>query len=158
MGGLLARVVWAGDITQSTGGPCPAKIWGDTLQAEARLVQRPQPRTNLGTFEEQSPVNEQRGVGCVGKTVEGRGDHWGFSDSKEGIWNFFASAVGNHWKALSLGIIWSGSILAQMIKNLPAMQIQSLGWEDPLEEGMQPTPEFLHGKSHGQKGLTGSSP
>ena len=123
-----------------------------------RLMQRPQPRTNLGTFEEQSPVNEQRGVGCVGKTVEGRGDHWGFSDSKEGIWNFFASAVGNHWKALSLGIIWSGSILAQMIKNLPAMQIQSLGWEDPLEEGMQPTPEFLHGKSHGQKGLTGSSP
>ena len=28
---------------------------------------------------------------------------------------------------------------AQMVKNLPAMQetwVQSLGWEDPLEEGM----------------------
>ena len=25
---------------------------------------------------------------------------------------------------------------AQMIKNLPAMRIQSLGWEDPLEKGM----------------------
>ena len=31
------------------------------------------------------------------------------------------------------------SLLAQMVKNLPAMQqtcVQSLGWEDPLEEGM----------------------
>ena len=32
-----------------------------------------------------------------------------------------------------------GSLVAQMIKNLPAMQetrVQSLGWEDPLEKGM----------------------
>ena len=31
------------------------------------------------------------------------------------------------------------SLVAQMAKNLPAMQdtrVQSLGWEDPLEEGM----------------------
>ena len=31
------------------------------------------------------------------------------------------------------------SLVAQMIKNLPAMretQVQSLGWEDPLEKGM----------------------
>ena len=31
------------------------------------------------------------------------------------------------------------SLVAQMIKKLPAMQetwVQSLGWEDPLEEGM----------------------
>ena len=31
------------------------------------------------------------------------------------------------------------SLLAQMVKNLPAMRetwVQSLGWEDPLEEGM----------------------
>ena len=34
-----------------------------------------------------------------------------------------------------------------MVKNWPAMQetwIQSLGWEDPLEEGMQPTPITVH--------------
>ena len=34
--------------------------------------------------------------------------------------------------------LWA-SLLAQMVKNLPAMQetrVQSLGWEDPLEEGM----------------------
>ena len=31
------------------------------------------------------------------------------------------------------------SAVAQLVKNLPAMQetwVQSLGWEDPLEEGM----------------------
>ena len=35
-------------------------------------------------------------------------------------------------------IIWA-SLVAQMVKNLPAMwdtQVQSLGQEDPLEEGM----------------------
>ena len=53
-------------------------------------------------------------------------------------------------------LIWS--ILAQMVKNLPAMQIWSLCQEDPLEECMQPTPEFLHGKSHGQRSLMGYSP
>ena len=38
-------------------------------------------------------------------------------------------------------IYWllSDSLVAQMVKNLPAMHetwVQSLGWEDPLEEGM----------------------
>ena len=42
-------------------------------------------------------------------------------------------------------IFWSlitlrrASLLAQLVKNLPATQetwVQSLGWEDPLEEGM----------------------
>ena len=35
--------------------------------------------------------------------------------------------------------IWA-SLVAQLVKNLPAMQVmdlgQSLGWEDPLENGM----------------------
>ena len=38
------------------------------------------------------------------------------------------------------------SLLAQSIKNLPAMQetwIQSLGWVDPLEEGMATHPSIL---------------
>ena len=40
--------------------------------------------------------------------------------------------------------------MAHSVKNLPVMQetcVQSLGWEDPLEEGMQPTPVFLPGES-----------
>ena len=47
-----------------------------------------------------------------------------------------------------------------MVKNPPAMQetqVLSLGQEDPLEKGMQPTPVFLPGKSHGQRSLTGYS-
>ena len=34
--------------------------------------------------------------------------------------------------------IWA-SLMAQMVENLPMMQetqVQSLGWEDPLEKGM----------------------
>ena len=37
-----------------------------------------------------------------------------------------------------IGLIWA-SLVAQTVKNPPAMQdtsVQSLGWEDPLEEGM----------------------
>ena len=38
------------------------------------------------------------------------------------------------------------------------MCVQSLGWEDPLEEGMAITPVFLPGESHGQRSLVGYSP
>ena len=42
------------------------------------------------------------------------------------------------------------SLVAQMVKNSPAMWeiwVQSLGWEDPLEEGMATIPVFLPGES-----------
>ena len=35
--------------------------------------------------------------------------------------------------------------------------IRSLGWEDPLEEGMATHPVFLPGESHGQRSLAGYS-
>ena len=47
-----------------------------------------------------------------------------------------------HSTAWQLYILYSGywaSVGAQVVKNLPAVQetwVQSLGWEDPLEEGM----------------------
>ena len=47
-----------------------------------------------------------------------------------------------------------------MVKHLPAVretQVQSLGWEDPLEKEME-TPVFLPGEFHGQKSLAGYSP
>ena len=53
----------------------------------------------------------------------------------------------------------SGCCGAQTVKNPPAMQktrVPSLGWEDPLEEGWQPTPVFLPRKSHGQRRLAGT--
>ena len=40
--------------------------------------------------------------------------------------------------ATNHGLCWA-SLVAQTVKNLPAMQeteVQSLGWEDPLEKGM----------------------
>ena len=48
-----------------------------------------------------------------------------------------------------------------MVKNLPALQetqVQSLGWEDPLEEGRGSTPVFLPGESYRQRSLVGYSP
>ena len=60
------------------------------------------------------------------------------------------------------------SLVAQSIKNLPAMQetqVQSLGWEDPLEKGMathssilawripwteEPWPAVVHGVAQSQ--------
>ena len=48
-----------------------------------------------------------------------------------------------------------------MVKNLPVMQkiqVQSLGWEDPLEKEMVHPPVFKPGEFHGQKSLVGYSP
>ena len=50
-----------------------------------------------------------------------------------------------------------------VVKNLPVMQevqenpVQSLGWEDSLEEEMV-TRSSLPGESHGQRSLVGYSP
>ena len=54
--------------------------------------------------------------------------------------------------------------MAQQVKNPPAMWemqemwVQFLGWDDPLKRKWQPTPIYLHGKSHGQRSLAGYSP
>ena len=48
---------------------------------------------------------------------------------------------------------FGASLVAQMVKNLPAMQeiqVQSLSWEDPL-----PTPVFLPEEFHGPRSLVG---
>ena len=38
------------------------------------------------------------------------------------------------------------------------MQVRSLSWEDPLEEGIQPIPIFLPGESYRQRSLVVYSP
>ena len=48
------------------------------------------------------------------------------------------------------------SLVAQLIKNLPAMWetwVPSLGWENPLEDDMVTHSVFLPGESHGQTSL-----
>ena len=52
-------------------------------------------------------------------------------------------------------------LVAQMVKNLPAMketQFQSLDGEDPWRKEWQPTPEFLSGEFNGQRNLVGYNP
>ena len=52
------------------------------------------------------------------------------------------------------------SLVAQSVKNLPAMQktwVQSLGLEDPLEKGTAIS-VFLSGESQGLRSLAGYSP
>ena len=55
-------------------------------------------------------------------------------------------------------IIWA-SLVAQTVKNLPAMQeikVQSLDWEDPLEKGMATHSSILTWiYFHGQRSLVG---
>ena len=54
------------------------------------------------------------------------------------------------------------SLVAQWVRNLPAIQetrVQSLGWEDPLEEETATHSRvFLPGESHGQRSPVGYSP
>ena len=53
------------------------------------------------------------------------------------------------------------SLVAQLVKSLPAMQetlVQFLGWEDPLEKGTATIPVFLPGEFHGQESLVSYSP
>ena len=57
-------------------------------------------------------------------------------------------------------LIWE-SLVAQTVKNLPAMKetwVWSLVWEDPLEKKWQFTPVFLPREFHGQRSLSGYSP
>ena len=57
-------------------------------------------------------------------------------------------------------MLWT-SLIAQSVKNLPAMQetwVRFLGWEDPLEKEMATHSSILAGESHGQRSLVGYSP
>ena len=55
----------------------------------------------------------------------------------------------------------SSSLVAQMVKNSPAMQetrVQSLVEKIPWRREWQPTPTVLPGKFHGQRSSVGYSP
>ena len=82
-------------------------------------------------------------------------------------WNFICGLSGGAFTQCSALSMNSNEQLydlafpgGSVVKNLPAMQemqIQSLGWEDPLEKGI-PTPVFLPEEFHGQRSLMGYSP
>ena len=63
------------------------------------------------------------------------------------------------WAKLCPPFIYWASLVAQTVKNLPAMLepwVRSLGQEDPLEKGMASV--YLPGEFHGQRSLMGYSP
>ena len=72
---------------------------------------------------------------------------------------------GGWWQLQSLMIWWpalgfGASLVAQMVKNLPAMQethVQSLGGEDSLEKGMA-THSNIAWRINGQRSLADYSP
>ena len=58
-------------------------------------------------------------------------------------------------------IIFQASLVAQTVRNMPAVQetwIQSLDQKDPSEKERLPTPVFLPREFHGQRTLVGHSP
>ena len=80
-----------------------------------------------------------------GKSVPGRGNSW-CKCPEVGLCDL-----------LVLGSL-RGQCVAQMVKNLPAMQetgVLFLGWEDPLEKGMATHSSILTFKIHGQRNLVG---
>ena len=65
---------------------------------------------------------------------------------------FMAFSRQEYWSSVPL---WA-SLVAQMVKSLLTVQetrVWSLGWEDPLEKKLQPTPVFLPANSHRQRTL-----
>ena len=64
-------------------------------------------------------------------------------------------------KYLAAFIMVQVSLVAQMVKSVPAMQetwVQSLGWEDPLEEEMAIHAIFLAWEISWTESLLGCSP
>ena len=71
-----------------------------------------------------------------------------------------ASGPSEDYKRSSPSFPTRASIVAQLVKNLPAIQetwVPSLGWEDPLEKGMATFSSRMAWRIHGQKGLAGYS-
>ena len=86
-------------------------------------------------------------------------NRWAVAIKPEAWMTFLCILTGlNQWYSQ----LWGASLVAQLVKNLSAMQetlVQSLGWGDPLEEGMATHSSILCLKNpHGQMGLTGYCP
>ena len=72
----------------------------------------------------------------------------------------------NEWNEIQQNInpYKEASLMAQQVKNLPAVQetqeiwVWFLGQEEPWRKKWQPTPVFLPEKSQGQRSLVGYSP
>ena len=79
-------------------------------------------------------------------------------------WSFSISTSNEYSGLISFRIDWfeGASFIDQLVKNLHSMQESTCNAGDPgsisRRRKWQPTPEFLPGKSHGQRNLVGYSP
>ena len=63
---------------------------------------------------------------------------------------------GSRARSLLVGLL-GNSLVAQLVKNLPAVQDTQV-WKIPWRRQWHPTPVFLPGESHGRRSLAGYSP
>ena len=61
------------------------------------------------------------------------------------------------WPINNIHTADSASVVAQTVKNQPAIWLQYLGWEHPREKGMATHFQYS-GEFHGQRSLVGYSP
>ena len=76
-------------------------------------------------------------------------------------WSFWEGFVMSISKIVSFKMVLRASLVAQTVKNSPAMWetwLRTLGWEDPWKKAWQPTPVFLPGEFPGQRSPVGCSP
>ena len=77
----------------------------------------------------------------------------------QAIWKLITVTVG--WVLSKAHLGFPGGLVSKESACSAGSQetlVLSLGWEDPLEKWMQPTPVFLPGEPHGQGSLAGYSP
>ena len=108
--------------------------------------------TSFHSWSEFQPLEVQRS--SLANTMTCRGSTWEMGKPK---------ANGTYYSVGSMhDMNWGlDSRVAQMVKNLPAMQetwVQSLSWEDPLEKRMAIHSSILAWRIPGQRSLVGYSP
>ena len=100
--------------------------------------------------------------GCIMTSLDLRSLCLGNPSSiKRNLKLYFLAILVHRWVYSYSLLRWWASLVTQTVKNLPAIQetqVQSLGWEDPLEKGMATHSSVLPWRIHGQRSLVGCSP
>ena len=151
-----------------TEGPPPVTVFveghlvdprGKSAQCSGRPGPRV-PREGGGPFRTQSPISSQEEEQSVSSTRISS-CVLSFHISWRRWWAWRACVKTRRgWKIVVISTKLWPSLVAQMVKNLPAMQeiqVWSLGWGDPWRREWQPTPVSLPREFHGQRSLAGYS-
>ena len=133
----------------------PVSLWGHSCQKgsceEAWMI------TCKGSKQPEARVPTQNSTGSTLLTNHSACNAWLldmlYCWCRQTHFNLF-----HPWLPSFLGF---GSLVAPIVKNLPAMQetrVRSLGGEEPWKREWKPTRVLLPGEYHGQRSLVGNSP